>query len=72
MHAASVLSLRHRIWAKAAIAAAAALLVVIAANPASAQTATSDTSPVNLSNNINMSAGTAAAKATVTEGDARF
>ena len=62
-----------RSWAKAAIAAAAAVFLVVAAGPgASAQTATGDTSPVNLSNNINMANGTAATQATVTEGDARF
>jgi hypothetical protein len=49
------------------------VIVVVAAGPgASAQTATNDTSPVNLSNNIDMTNGTAAATATVTEGDARF
>src|SRR5579859_3031429 len=56
---------RRRPWPKAAIVAAAA-------GTASAQTATTDTSPVNLSNNINMANGTAATQATVTEGDARF
>ena len=66
-------SSRRRVWGKAAIAVVAALIVVVAAGPgASAQTATSDTSPVNLSNNINMANGTAAAQATVISGDARF
>ena len=67
---------RRRTWPKAAIAAAAAaaaiLVVAAAAGTASAQTATTDTSPVNLSNNINMANGTAATQATVIEGDARF
>jgi len=58
-------------WGKALIAAVAVALVATA-GPASAQTATSDTSPVNLSNNINMANGTAASQATVVEGDARF
>jgi alpha-glucosidase (family GH31 glycosyl hydrolase) len=49
---------------------AAALLVTV--GPAAAQTATSDSSPVNLSNSINMANGKAAAAATVVEGDARF
>ncbi len=39
---------------------------------AGAQTATNDQSPVNLSNTINMANGSAASKATVVEGDARF
>jgi alpha-glucosidase (family GH31 glycosyl hydrolase) len=59
-------------WGKVVIAAVAAVLLLITAGPASAQTASSDTSPVNLSNNINMANGTAAAKATVISGDARF
>lgn len=58
-------------WGKALIAAVAVTLVATA-GPATAQTATSDTSPVNLSNNINMANGTAASQATVVEGDARF
>ena len=49
---------------------AAALLAPV--GPAVAQTATSDTSPVNLSNSIDMANGKAAAAATVVEGDARF
>jgi len=53
-----------------ALIAAAALL--IPAFSAAAQTATSDTSPVNLSNSINMANGNAQAAATVVEGDARF
>ena len=68
MYAASTKSWRHRLasgrrraWGKAAIAVVAAVIVVVAAGPgASAQTATSDTSPVNLSNNIDMANGTAA------------
>ena len=50
--------------------AAAALLATV--GPAVAQTATSDTSPVNLSNAIDMANGKAAAAATVIEGNARF
>src|SRR6202046_3567739 len=80
LYAASTWSWRRRLasgrrlaWGRAAIAVVAAMIVVVAAGPgASAQTATSDTSPVNLSNNIDMANGTAASKATVTEGDARF
>jgi hypothetical protein len=53
-----------------ALIAAAALF--IPAVSAAAQTATSDTSPVNLSNSINMANGKAQAAATVVEGDARF
>jgi len=49
---------------------AAALFAPV--GPAVAQTATSDTSPVNLSNSIDMTNGKAAAAATVVEGDARF
>ncbi|HEX4831652.1 MAG TPA: TIM-barrel domain-containing protein [Trebonia sp.] len=48
------------------------MVLAATAGPASAQTATSDTSPVNLSNAINMANGTAASKAIVTSGDARF
>jgi alpha-glucosidase (family GH31 glycosyl hydrolase) len=59
-------------WGRVVIAAVAAVLLLVTAGPASAQTATSDTSPVNLSNNINLANGTAAAKATVISGDARF
>jgi hypothetical protein len=56
----------------AVVALATAVVLVVGAGTASAQTGTSDTSPVNLSNNINMANGTAAAQATVTSGDARF
>ena len=80
MYAASTRSWRHRlasgrrrVWGKAAIAVVAAVIVVVAAGPgASAQTATSDTSPVNLSNNIDMANGAAASPAIVVSGDARF
>ena len=48
------------------------MVVAAAAGRQRAQTATNDTSPVNLSNNIDMANGTAAAAAVVTEGDARF
>ena len=44
-------------------------VLLVTSGPASAQTASSDTSPVNLSNNINLANGTAAAKATVISGD---
>ena len=54
------------------VTAVAAVILVLTAGPASAQTATSDTSPVNLSAAINMAAGKAAAQATVISGDARF
>ncbi|MBS2548937.1 ricin-type beta-trefoil lectin domain protein [Catenulispora sp. NL8] len=46
--------------------------LIAAVIPAAAQTATSDSSPVNLSNPINMANGKAASQATVVEGDARF
>ena len=59
-----------RIGTLIAAVTAAALLAPI--SPAAAQTATSDSSPVNLSNSINMANGKAAAQATVVEGDARF
>jgi len=59
-------------WAQALIVAAVAVLLVAIGGPAGAQTATSDTSPVNLSNNIDMANGTAASHAVVTSGDARF
>ena len=61
---------RSRLGALVTAIAAAALFVP--AGSATAQTATSDTSPVNLSNSINMANGKAAAAATVVEGDARF
>ena len=59
----------------AAVGALALTVPLLAAGSAvaqTAQTATGDNSPVNLSNPINMAAGTAAALATVVEGDARF
>jgi hypothetical protein len=56
----------------ALIAAAAAAALFIPAVSATAQTATSDTSPVNLSSSIDMADGKAQAAATVAEGDARF
>ncbi len=76
-------SWRRLTWGKVLMAAVAVVLVATAGpasartatsdtSPVSAQTATSDTSPVNLSNNINMANGTAASQATVVEGDARF
>ena len=61
---------RSRVGALITAVTAAALLAPI--GPAAAQTATSDTSPVNLSNSINMANGTAEAAATVVQGDARF
>src|SRR5258708_30986329 len=61
---------RSRIGVLVAVAAAVAL--IIPAGSAAAQTATSDTSPVNLSNSIDMANGKAQAAATVVEGDARF
>ena len=54
------------------IATVATVVLLATAGAASAQTATSDTSPVNLSNNINLANGTAAAQATVISGNARF
>ena len=54
------------------VAVAAAVALFIPAGSAFAQTATSDTSPVNLSNSIDMADGKAQAAATVVEGDARF
>jgi hypothetical protein len=61
---------RPALGALAAAVTAAALC--LSAGPAGAQAATSDSSPVNLSNSIDMAAGKAAAAATVVEGDARF
>jgi alpha-glucosidase (family GH31 glycosyl hydrolase) len=54
------------------ITAVAAVALLVTAGPAAAQTATSDTSPVNLSASIAMANGKAATAATVVEGDARF
>lgn len=56
----------------ALITAATAAALLAPAGPAVAQTATSDSSPVNLSNAINMADGKAASQATVVEGNARF
>jgi Glycosyl hydrolases family 31/Ricin-type beta-trefoil lectin domain/Domain of unknown function (DUF5110)/IPT/TIG domain len=56
----------------ALVALAAIAVVGAVATPAVAQTAASDTSPVNLSNNISMAGGTAASQAVVVSGDARF
>ena len=61
-------SIRAGILATAVVAA----LLITPAGSAAAQTATSDTSPVNLSATINAANGKAAASATVVEGDARF
>jgi alpha-glucosidase (family GH31 glycosyl hydrolase) len=61
---------RSRVGALITAVAAAALFTPVGS--AAAQTATTDTSPVNLSNSINMANGKAAAAATVVEGDARF
>ena len=55
-----------------AAAALTAAALCLPAGPAAAQTATSDSSPVNLSNSIDMANGKAQAAATVVEGDARF
>jgi len=54
------------------IAAVTAAALLAPVGPAAAQTATSDTSPVNLSTSVNMANGKAASQATVVEGDARF
>ncbi|HEY3869668.1 MAG TPA: TIM-barrel domain-containing protein [Actinocrinis sp.] len=59
-----------RTGALAAAVTAAALL--FPAGTAAAQTATTDTSPVNLSESIDMANGKAASQATVVQGDARF
>jgi Glycosyl hydrolases family 31/F5/8 type C domain/Domain of unknown function (DUF5110)/Carbohydrate binding module (family 6) len=71
---------RRRPRAVAALGALALALPLLAAGTADAQgaakpaatVATDDTSPVNLSNDISMANGKAAAQATVVEGDARF
>ncbi|HWG26515.1 TIM-barrel domain-containing protein [Actinospica sp.] len=65
-------ALRPRRRGGALITAAIAVALVMPVGAAAAQTATSDTSPVNLSNSINLANGKAAAAATVVEGDARF
>lgn len=54
------------------IAAATTAALLAPVGPAAAQTATSDTSAVNLSSRIDMANGVAAASATVVAGDARF
>jgi alpha-glucosidase (family GH31 glycosyl hydrolase) len=61
---------RSRAGALITAVTAAALLAPI--GPAHAQTATTDSSPVNLSNSIDMANGKAEAAATVVQGDARF
>ena len=63
---------RRRSRSGALITAVTAVALFVTVGPASAQTATSDTSPVNLSNSINMANGKAQAAATVVEGNARF
>jgi len=54
------------------VAAVVAATLIAPLGSAAAQTATSDTSPVNLSNTINTANGKAASAAILVEGDARF
>ncbi|WP_169740024.1 ricin-type beta-trefoil lectin domain protein [Actinospica robiniae] len=63
---------RRRPVLGALTAAATVVALALPTGPAVAQTATSDSSPVNLSNAINLAVGKAVANATVVEGDARF
>jgi Glycosyl hydrolases family 31/Ricin-type beta-trefoil lectin domain/Domain of unknown function (DUF5110)/Carbohydrate binding module (family 6)/IPT/TIG domain len=63
---------RRRPVTFAAVAALSLAGTFLSSGMAAGAAATSDTSPVNLSNNINLANGKAAQSATLIEGDARF